>query len=440
MRFKFLIRKNYKWLLLLFIVKQKNSCLSDWQHHNSFLIGERAAGMGGAYTALANDPSGIFYNPGGTAFSQDKEINLSTAGYYVEKLEINSYAGISDYQYQYINSDIINGFLGFVSKIKIFEEDYFLTFAIYTADHTNVNNKVYFTNPSRLENIPIQNLSNNFRITGDQSNYEIALAKRIDDNLGIGAAIGFFNIQQDELGTIDIFAGPYPNNGIYKRTIRIYDSSLNIRGMSLNIGSRYIAHENFSIGFNSRFQFPILEKFSEHGNGSLIHVDSNGIPLSNYSSNEQFTGKLFSFEKENFIPILPIRISLGIAYNYLDKLILSADLNYYTGINSEIEFYKLKSIINYAFGSEFKLFDSFIFRFGYFTNKNADSGKRQYSVTDTDFIGISGGIAYKNSNNSSYSLTIIYQSTDSAKYILPSTTTPASWDSTAFLLGINTIL
>jgi len=38
---------------------------ADDAHYQNFLVGERAAGMGGAFTAIANDPSGTYYNPAG---------------------------------------------------------------------------------------------------------------------------------------------------------------------------------------------------------------------------------------------------------------------------------------------------------------------------------------------------------------------------------------
>jgi long-chain fatty acid transport protein len=38
---------------------------ADDAHYQNFLLGERASGMGGAFTAIANDPSGTYYNPAG---------------------------------------------------------------------------------------------------------------------------------------------------------------------------------------------------------------------------------------------------------------------------------------------------------------------------------------------------------------------------------------
>jgi long-chain fatty acid transport protein len=49
---------------------------------NNTLIGCRAIALGGAFCAVANDPSAIFYNPAGLVH-QDSRLNLSLDGFYV---------------------------------------------------------------------------------------------------------------------------------------------------------------------------------------------------------------------------------------------------------------------------------------------------------------------------------------------------------------------
>ena len=46
-----------------------------------YVVGARAAGMGGAFTALADDGSGPFYNPGGVAFVTRSQLSLSGSVY-----------------------------------------------------------------------------------------------------------------------------------------------------------------------------------------------------------------------------------------------------------------------------------------------------------------------------------------------------------------------
>src|SRR5215468_11845785 len=46
-----------------------------------YLVGGRAAGMGGAFTALADDGSGGYYNPGGLAFIRASSLSFSLNAY-----------------------------------------------------------------------------------------------------------------------------------------------------------------------------------------------------------------------------------------------------------------------------------------------------------------------------------------------------------------------
>jgi long-chain fatty acid transport protein len=50
-------------------------------HYQDTLIGERAAGMGGAFTALANEGTGAFYNPAGIVVDASTLIQVSMSAY-----------------------------------------------------------------------------------------------------------------------------------------------------------------------------------------------------------------------------------------------------------------------------------------------------------------------------------------------------------------------
>src|SRR5258708_2226128 len=54
---------------------------ADDSNFRPYLIGARAAGMGGAYTALADDGTGSYYNPGGVAFAAQPSLSLSASVY-----------------------------------------------------------------------------------------------------------------------------------------------------------------------------------------------------------------------------------------------------------------------------------------------------------------------------------------------------------------------
>ena len=59
-----------KLVLILFLFLTNITSYADIHHYNDLILGERASGMAGAYSAVADDPSGAYYNPAGLAYCQ----------------------------------------------------------------------------------------------------------------------------------------------------------------------------------------------------------------------------------------------------------------------------------------------------------------------------------------------------------------------------------
>ncbi len=58
-------------------------------HYQNLLLGQRAMGMGGAFVALADDPSASFYNPGGLALAADSSASASLGIYGIERRSVD---------------------------------------------------------------------------------------------------------------------------------------------------------------------------------------------------------------------------------------------------------------------------------------------------------------------------------------------------------------
>jgi len=54
---------------------------ADESNFRPYHVGSRAAGMGGAFTALADDGSGAWYNPGGLAFVEHSQLSIAGSVY-----------------------------------------------------------------------------------------------------------------------------------------------------------------------------------------------------------------------------------------------------------------------------------------------------------------------------------------------------------------------
>lgn len=66
------------------------SAKADDTHYQDFLVGGRAIGLGGAFTALSDDSSGAYYNPAGIVDAETSNVSLSTSLYGFERGVIGS--------------------------------------------------------------------------------------------------------------------------------------------------------------------------------------------------------------------------------------------------------------------------------------------------------------------------------------------------------------
>ena len=68
-------------LVIVFILAAPRTALADDNHYQDYIIGDRAVGLGGAFTAISDDSSGAYYNPAGLAESASSSVSLSAAVY-----------------------------------------------------------------------------------------------------------------------------------------------------------------------------------------------------------------------------------------------------------------------------------------------------------------------------------------------------------------------
>lgn len=63
---------------------------ADVYHYNNVLVGNRASGMGGAYTAIADDASGLYHNPAGIVYSPGANLSASVNAYNMQTTEYSN--------------------------------------------------------------------------------------------------------------------------------------------------------------------------------------------------------------------------------------------------------------------------------------------------------------------------------------------------------------
>ncbi|KAB8040966.1 hypothetical protein GCL60_03260 [Silvanigrella paludirubra] len=424
-------KDNLKILFIIIFFLIHFQIFGDWHHYNDFLIGDRAVAMGGAYTAISSDASGIYYNPGGIAFSSDKELSVSTSGFYFNTLKINSFFGATDYKLNDTTFDSLNGFLGYTMKLTMFDEDYFIGFSIYVPDNENNFRRLNFNSSSKLlysdNSLEINKMNYIKRETQKESNYSVSISKKIFSNLGLGLSVGFFNYQEENLETLNLLLGPFKTNSgeVYKLISGEFDTSALIRGVSLNFGVLYKLIESFSIGLSLNYKYPIIKEALGHSTSSFVITDANSSPLGPGFINSDDGSPVYqygflenSINNKSFLKKMPFEIRFGMAWQILNVSLLGLDLDYHTGVHSDIDYFSVKPILNVSLGSDTNIYDNIFLRMGFFTNKYAGTDVSSEGIIDSDFYGVTSGVAYKNDKNSIFSLTAVYQKTFNAKYTI----------------------
>lgn len=272
--------------------------LSPLTHGAGFLIyehGAAAMAMGGAFVALANNPTAIFHNPAGIAWLDGTQISFGTT-LIIPKASL-SMPNWPDPTYQSVDQ---------VSQV-FYPSTFYITHKI----SDRVVAGFGFFSPYGLgtewpepENFPLRYIS-----TKDDMKtffFNPAIAFKLNDNLsvGFGASYIYSTLALDIVYPLDLRA-------IY---LGVYDVPISLKkasgsGWGLNAGALYRG-EKFSFGFNWRGGFSL----DYEGDLSL---DMSAVPITLPNTGTASTS--FNF---------PHILGIGASFNLTDMLILTADIHY----------------------------------------------------------------------------------------------------------------
>lgn len=96
------------------------SAYGDDTHYHDYALGGRAVGLGGAFGAIASDPSGLFYNPAGIVNVNRNSVQISTNLYGLEISEsfLSAFERIGDLNTVATELNVIPTTASFVSVVE----------------------------------------------------------------------------------------------------------------------------------------------------------------------------------------------------------------------------------------------------------------------------------------------------------------------------------
>jgi long-subunit fatty acid transport protein len=352
---------------------------ADQYHYTNLLIGDRASGLGGAYTAIADDPSGLFYNPAGIVYGAGSNVSGSMNAYQITNITYeNVLGGIHDWSRE--SSGLVPNFFGVFQpfwKGKV-------GFSYAVVDSILEDQDQTFYN---IPNTSVDQFTINTNNQDSTYNIGPSFAMSVTDDFSIGLTLyGHLRTQQlivNQLvfGTYDPGTGSVPDES----WSNVYNE-LNEYGVRPVLGFMWTPSEKISIGLNINQTYLISSKRVVQSSFKCsANPDPAAQPSVGCASN---IDDVYMVEAENNTKAkYPIQTRLGMAYFPSPSLLFSGDLIYNASTDDGKE-----ATLNFAVGSEYYLNADWAIRGGLFSDfantpkvKSGVAGQAEH----IDLLGIS---------------------------------------------------
>ena len=354
---------------------------ADLFHYSNLLIGQRALGLGGAFTALSDDTSGLYYNPGGLALQSSIELSGSINTFYLKK---NTYEKVfGEKQFSESARGSVSSFFGLSKRVSVpvlGTMQVGLAFINPDAAQSDEN--------ALVENEPDPNVIRYHRaanIRTGSSQVIVGAAKQIGKENGFGCAVSYLDVDELEQIYQDAVQGPFtaeeiPGKSIFSALTQNERTHLVLRGGGVRCGVRLGFQSGVKLGVSYQYNEIVYQKMDYDFSVNRVFVDSeNKIITINEPKNSNYAGSLqrnvSRFQSENVVTLWPDELRIGLAYQPFKHLTLTGDaVRYGAGKGNSVRV-KRAEIINLATGAELILGNTLFLRSGYFTNRDATSSR-----------------------------------------------------------------
>lgn len=386
-------------------------------HYQTFLVGERALGLGGAFTGISDDPSAAFYNPGGLALLRAAAAagGLSVDAWDLYKVKDGYATGLGSADLNHSDAPKVPIFGSVVTKFGKRQRDRSRNHAIALSTFHPAQHSLSFSPRLRGVDADLRPISDSLRITTVDSMtwWGPSYAYRLTRTLGIGISAFLstrqFTHTEDQTsftaGLRDPMTGIYSNASVFVRQAR---TSIKLRHLVFRIGALWLPTKKLHLGLT--FQIPGIPitrqaKLSE----TRIFADSLGAtPYTTYFSTTQHAYTEYP---------IPFEAHLGAAYDFSNDTLISADLAFHAPIGTTksparmlgtlrpdpimgdtpqpglfiAQQWTRNATVNAALGFETVIADVVPISFGAYTNFSAapsiPAATDMYRVDDVDMFG-----------------------------------------------------
>lgn len=361
--------KSIYLLGLLVIAIGSTNLFADQFHYTNLLLGERAQGLGGAFTAVSDDASGVIYNPAGLAFALSNDISGSANAFYKRRVVYKKTIGNDDFIEQ--SGGTTAPFFGGLQKLDEIYPSLSIAFGIFNLDSELKDQDDLVTGKASLGLTRFHRTAN---IRATTSGLGGAAAIKLTSGVALGLGVNFITIDELVQEYQDV---TYANTAFLTQNFRTH---LDASALQINLGTQVAFG---SVAFGLCVKTPtILTETYETSLDLSTNRGSDGNPLDEVARVDQ----TLSIEKP--LQTLPTEIRFGTAWFASPRLMMSADLIHFTAASSD--YFDRLAVTNFATGVEYYITPSIPVRVGLFSNNDARPAVEDGKLNQPDHIDYLG--------------------------------------------------
>ncbi len=323
---------------------------ADAYHYTNVLVGDRAAGMAGAYTAVSDDATGLYYNPAGIVYSSGRNLSASVNAVSVMDETYKGAVGGSDWKRS--SSSLLPNYFGVIQPLGPFKVG--ISYAV--PDAITSDQRQAFKSSGAVTDYQINfNQESKTYIAGP------SVAAELADGLSAGLTLYWY--QKSALTIMNqVIArgdGTFAWQNNYQGRIE--------EGIRPVLGLMYSPADKVSLGLAVSSIYDIWARTSQQTSAQdSADATKNVIPPQTAS--------------DNTLVRYPTQVNFGAAWFPISRFLLSAEADYSTGVGYQPILQRdIHPVLNGAVGGEYYFTSSLAGHAGFYTNfantSRVDSGK-----------------------------------------------------------------
>lgn len=364
--------------------------VADEEHYINLFIGERAAALGGAYTAIADGPEGAYYNPAGLAFAPVSSFSLSTNSFQYKNITYYDIWKDQDpsqtINYQRSSLAFVPNFFGTLQK----NGNSTFAFSLSTLDSEAYDQRNRLVLPNANWNTDqVLNTSLNLNSTLQEAGFAFGFLLSPRTSVGVGLFSNYLDkkrIQNDvnQLVGTDYF-----------QTVSSYyrHQRVNVRPV---VGAQWAATEKLTLGTSFSVDVPAYSLITNQTTAYASYPAQDGSMVLLQKVVTPDTKLTRTLWGDGLFTTATVKASMGVAYFFSPSLLASVDAYTYVPVKGTEDDGRVLTW-NVAAGTEWYASPNFPIRVGLFTN-NANTPALVKGEKDqgehVDLYGVSGSWGY----------------------------------------------